>query len=265
MAPRACPSCGARAVQRKGRALRCTFCGSAVQPRLEPGTLCGDGAGDRPCSHLAVSLCDGCGVPLCDRHNDPKTHYWAEPLQAKSLCPGWDARDLRDWSQELQFRLQVPVPGFDPCPVTPRREEALRAAGDVEERLRERVRHLARERRGDLVESGCVYPDHCSACFTESQRAVDETVAAGREAVFQTGISGVLDAFLAETEEALHYVEAFPGASFGGGPGGKDPWDEEYPLDAAGPPEVWGRYWERLRARRATLRRLAERAGREPA
>lgn len=264
MAPWACPSCGARAVERRGHALLCTFCGSSVRPKLEVGTLCGDVWGERHCSRLAVSLCDGCGIPLCDRHNDPKTLYWTEPIQPKALCPGWDPRDLWEWAREIDFRLEVPVPGFDPCPVRPRREEALRAAGAAEESLREEVRGIARELRGEAVDSGCLFSDHCSACVEEARGVVEEAVSAHREALFAAAIVGVLDGLLAETEEALRYVEAFPGATLGGQASHEGPWDAEYPLAADGPPEVWGRYWDRLKARQEALQRLRKRAGEGP-
>ncbi len=259
-----CPSCGASDVRRGPHKLVCAFCQCEVRPALEPGTLCADGEGGRPCGLRAESLCDGCGVPLCDRHNDRKSHYSRTPLDIQNLCPEWDARDLREWARWVGERLQVPVEGVLPAAAwKPLHAGAVRAAGDAEEAIWGRVRPVAQAARGDLREDACVFDNHCTACFQETSREIEAIVAKERTRFWEVAVRDLLAALIADAGQALSYVEGVAGISQGAEP---DKRFEEGPvlaLTARSPRAEWISYSRYLEARLESLRRLRSRL-REP-
>lgn len=202
-----CSACGGNEFRRGGGRVRCAFCGAEGLFKLLPGTICGEG--DGACAAPASSLCRGCGTPLCDRHNDPKRHYWMSPLDWGDLCPGWGPAEGREWVR-LQTPFQhFPVPGFIPFPWVDHENPLLGAVGFVEEELVAKILPAVRQAGGDLTDQVCVFDSVCRRCFDEAERLIGEAVEANRDRYGRLAFAEGLDALERELNQSRRYVEAF--------------------------------------------------------
>jgi len=250
-----CSACGGNEFQRTHGALRCGFCGTEGQARLLPGTLCGEG--DGACAAPADSLCRGCGVPLCDRHNDPKRHYWMAALDWDDLCPEWGPADGREWVR-LQTPFQhFPVPGFTPFAWVDYEHPLLGAVGFVEQELAARAYPLVRAVGGDLSDQVCLFDSVCQGCFDATVRAIGAVVDANRDRYGRLAYAEALDALERDLDQSRRYVEAFLDAAL---PELKEGAAVEVPppLGPDSPKEEWLQVGHEIQCRLAAIRTLRE-------
>jgi len=205
-----CPSCGASGVDRKDRQFVCTFCGSAVIPRLLPGTLCGDFVTEgRACAEPALSLCRGCARPLCDRHNDPKRYPWMEPFDPRCLRLNWSSEELSSWIRLNQIFHRFPLDGFEPFKWIRHQHMSDYAVGQLEFTLSQRLNPLVEDYGGELSESFCTFENLCTTCEKEALGRIRELVDGRQKTYRRVAYEAHAEALLAEAQQVLAYVEAF--------------------------------------------------------
>jgi hypothetical protein len=205
----ACPSCGGKgAVRREGRFF-CSFCGSLIERRLVPGTLCEEDRGAAACGQLARSLCRGCSRPLCDTHDDPKSLYWGAPLGWERLFARWSAATAIAWS-----RAQAPLQHFPLADVPPdfpwvnHEQESSYAVGGIEDEIRSDLQALAQTWGAEVGELACTVDSVCAACAEDMSRRLEERVDAHAERYRQVAYLDRMDALEGELRQRLRYVEA---------------------------------------------------------
>lgn len=204
-----CPSCGGREIRRRQRDFACAFCGSRVVPRLEPGTVCAEETTAGLCSKAAESLCRRCARPLCDRHNDPKRHYWHAELDWRHLCPDWRPEDAAAWARLTAPFQRFPVSGVEPPFEWIEHERgSRRALGALEDEILAALRGPAAEAGGEASENACVFDGVCGACEREAEARLRRVVAGFTARYARLAFRERAAALRAEWEQALRYVEA---------------------------------------------------------
>jgi len=250
-----CSACGGNEFSRERGALRCGFCGTEGQARLLPGTVCGEG--DGACAAPADSLCRGCGTPLCDRHNDPKRHYWMTPLDWDDLCPGWGPSEGREWVR-LQTPFQhLPVPGFSPFPWVDYEHPLLGAVGFVEEEMVSKFVPQVRAVGGNLTDQVCVFDSVCRRCFEDAVGSITAIVEANRDRYGRLAYAEALDALERDLDQSRRYVEAFLGTLLPE-PKGSSGSELPPPLGSDSPKEEWILVGHEIQSRLAALKGLRD-------
>ena len=249
-----CPSCGASGVERRGQEFACTYCGSAVVPRLLPGTICGDSPGGVPCTLLAEALCRGCGRPLCDWHSAPKRFGWMEPYDPRCLNLNWSAEDLTLWVQVNQTFHHLPLDGFEPFEWIRHGQMSEYAVGQLESILSQRLKPLIASYGGDLRESFCSFEKLCCTCEGEVLQKIRQVVESKRKTYRRVAYQVRLEALLAEARQVLSYVEAFLHYPVPEAVEPEEPGPISLTLDT--PAEAWERKGREARGRIAALERL---------
>jgi hypothetical protein len=216
--------------------------------------MCGEREGG-VCSHRAETVCAVCARPLCDRHNDPKAIHWHAPLSWRRLVPEWDERDAADWARLNAPFQKFPVAGVEPFAWVPHVRDNLYQAGVIEEGMLAQMRALARAAAGDADEVACRFDSVCSACERELTGRIEKEVSEFGERWRRVAFVDRLEAFAAEGEQQLRYIEAFlkrPIARVA------DAGDEPIYMDlAAGSPRKdWDRCGCEVKARLGLVERL---------
>lgn len=256
-----CPSCGGTGAERRGQGFVCTFCGSAVVPRLLPGTICGDAPDGIPCTLMAEALCRGCGRPLCDWHSAPKRFAWMEPYDPRCLKLNWNAGELTLWVRLNQPFHHLPLEGFEPFEWIRHPQMSEYAVGQLEQALAQRLRPLVASYGGELREAVCAFDNLCLTCDAEVQGKIRKVVEPKRKTYRRVAYQVRLDALLAEAKQVLAYVEAFlhyPISTALNAPG-----DDEPPvsLQLDSPAEAWERKGVQAKERIAALEHLKAKIG----
>jgi hypothetical protein len=203
-----CPACGANETVRRAGRFACAYCNAAVLPRLLTGTLCEDRGPARVCGKAAESLCRSCARPLCDRHNDPKSYYWHQPLHWRRLC-GWSEHDGAAWDRLQRPFQRLPVEGFAPFPWTPHERNAEYELGALEGEMLERAKAIVQPVGGDIDDEAVRYESLCSSCESETAAALERTLDEFRGRYLALAYRMRLRAMRDETEQGVRYVEAF--------------------------------------------------------
>lgn len=254
-----CPSCGGTGAERRGQGFVCTFCGSAVVPRLLPGTICGDTSGDVPCTLLAEALCRACARPLCDWHSAPKRFAWMEPYDPRCLNLNWNPEDLTLWVNVNQTFHHLPLEGFEPFDWVRHHQMSEYAVGQLESALSRRLTPLVSSVGGNIRESSCTFENLCGSCETEILGEIRRVVESKRKIYRRVAYQVRLEALLAEARQVLAYVEAFLHYPVPEAAGPEEPGPVSLALD--GPAEAWERKGREAKERIANLERLKSRLG----
>ena len=253
-----CESCGASEIRWTEGRLACTYCGATFTPRLVPGTLCGDLDGG--CLQPAQTVCRGCGRPLCDRHNDPKLHYWNASLMLEALLPQWGADEARAWAQLVQPFQKFPVPGVEGMAWQGCERENLQEIGELEERVVAAVEPLVHACGGDIAEYACQFESLCGACERRVLAQITTAVSAFAAEYRVSAYENRLEAIEADLKQALAGVQAFLGRDVPAAPEGLGDEAQFTSLTVDSDPAEWDRCgWEirrRLRLVAGLVRRF---------
>lgn len=256
-----CPSCGGTGAERKGQGFVCTFCGSAVVPRLLPGTICGDSSGDVPCTLLAEALCRACARPLCDWHSAPKRIAWMEPYDPRCLNLNWSPEELTLWVTVNQTFHHLPLEGFEPFEWIRHSQMSEYAVGQLELALSQRLRPLIASYGGNLQESFCAFESLCGTCESDVLQKIRQVVESKRKTYRRLAYQVRLQALLADARQALAYIEAFLRYPAPPAPGGLPEEPGPVSLGLEDPAEAWERKGREARERIATLEFLKVKIG----
>jgi ferredoxin len=203
----ACEACGASEARWRGARFVCVYCGATIVPRLAPGALCADLGGG--CLQPAQSLCRRCARPLCDRHNDPKTHYWNAPLLIECLLPECTPSDAAAWAQLTRPYQKFPVPGVEGIAWVAHERLALDELGTLEQRIGASLVPLVSGAGGVLIEYLCRFTSLCSTCESEVVAEIVGVVTGHARSYRTLAFASRLDAIEADLKQARSYVEAY--------------------------------------------------------
>jgi hypothetical protein len=206
------------------------------------------------CGKIAETLCKACARPLCDRHNDPKSYYWHQPLHWRYVCQGWSEQDGAAWDRLLRPFQRLPIEGFAPFPWTPHERNAQYELGVLEDEMLERVKPIVQPAGGDVDEEAVRYESVCSSCEAETAHALARALQDFRDRYLSLAYRARLRALLDETEQGVRYVEAFLRRPLSRRLESAD--DPVSGLGIDNPPEDWERLGHELKARLGTIRRL---------
>jgi hypothetical protein len=256
-----CPSCAGNEVVRKQGRFACSFCGTRVVPRLEPGTLCADEGAAGYCTKPAESLCRYCARPLCDRHDAPKRLYWHDPLSWQRLCPRWEPSDAVQWGQVNGTLQGFPVADFAPFEWVPHDRRSQYEIGQLEEEILKQVAPVVRDAGGVVNDTACVFESLCTDCETELMEKVEEIVRGFGQRYAELAFRNRLEALHADTRQALRHVEAFLGRSIAGKIDEAEAEAHLSQLSVDAPRKEWDLWGHKLRARLEIIEALQGRLG----